>query len=159
MDDEKKVLPLRDAYTFGAEHGLEHEITAIRNMEIEWDLSYNASVRRGYVIDLFKKNQLFDAFKQRYWIAGDREPHLEIQDEEEDQAFAAEAHLRDYLAHNLDRVEPGLRLYAQGGQNGIEFPVESGRIPDDLVLAVQRVQGVSLYRYKLSFSIEPFSGQ
>jgi hypothetical protein len=28
-------------------------------------------------------------------------------------------------------------------------------IPDDLMLAVQRVPGVSLYRYKLAVSVEP----
>jgi hypothetical protein len=32
-------------------------------------------------------------------------------------------------------------------------------IPDDLILAVQRVPGVSLYRYKLSVSVELITGR
>jgi hypothetical protein len=227
-----KTLPLKEAYRFGAEHALEREIAAIRDMEIEWDLSYTSSLRRGFVVDLFTKKQLFDAFKQQYWPAGDTpwgqrkkefwlrlkgryedfltsdESASEGEDEDEDQAFAAEADLRDFLASNLACVEPGLRLYQQGEQKGVEFPVEDGRIDilavdkagrfvvfelklargrnkalgqilyymawvdkhlgkgpcrgiivakeisDDLVLAVQRVQGVSLFRYKLSVSVE-----
>jgi RecB family endonuclease NucS len=42
--------------------------------------------------------------------------------------FALEAHLRDFLAKNLDRIEPGLRLYDSPERDGIEFPVDGGRI-------------------------------
>ena len=38
MEDERNVLPLKEAYRFGAEHGLEREMAEIRDMEIEWDL-------------------------------------------------------------------------------------------------------------------------
>jgi hypothetical protein len=123
--------------------------------------------------------------------------------------FALEAHLRDFLARNLDRIETGLRLYASADRNGIEFPVDGGRIDllaidqsgkyvvielklsqgrnktlgqllyymgwidqhmgqspcrgfiiaseitGDLSVAVARVPGVSLARYRMSFSIEP----
>jgi hypothetical protein len=232
-----KTMPLKEAYRFGADNGLEREMAAIRDMEIEWDLSYTSSLRRGYVADLFTKKELFDAFKQQYWPAGDTpwgqrkkefwlrlkgryedflagrgEPTADGEDEEEeDQAFAAEADLRDFLANNLGCVEAGLRLYQQGERKGVEFPVDDGRIDilaldrsdrfvvfelklargrnktlgqllyymgwvdkhlgkapcrgiivakeitDDLVLAVQRVQGVSLYRYTLSVSVEKVS--
>ncbi len=232
-----KTMPLKEAYRFGAEHGLEREVAAIRDMEIEWDLSYTSSLRRGYVADLFTKKDLFDAFKQQYWPVGDtpwgqrkKEFWLRLKgryedflagrgeaaadgedEEEEEQAFAAEADLRDFLANNLSCVEPGLRLYQQGERKGVEFTVEDGRIDilavdrsdrfvvfelklargrnktlgqllyymawvdkhlgkgpcrgiivakeitDDLVLALQRVQGVSLYRYKLSVSVEKVS--
>ena len=236
MDEERKTLPLKEAYRFRAEHALERDMAGIKDMEIEWDLSYTSSLRRGFVIDLFTKKQLFDAFKTQYWPAGNTpwgrrksefwlrlkgryedfldgrgESASEAEDEDEDQAFAAEADLSDFLATNLDRVESGLRLYRQGDQNGVEFRVDDGRIDilavdkagqfvvfelklargrnkalgqllyymgwvdkhlgnnscrgiivakeisGDLVLAVQRVQGVSLYRYKLSFSIEQVS--
>jgi hypothetical protein len=232
-----KTLPLKEAYRFGAEHGLEREIAAIRDMEIEWDLSYTSSLRRGFVVDLFTKRHLLDQFKQQYWPAGDSpwgqrktafwlrlkgryedflagrdDATLEVNDEEEeDQTFAAETDLRDFLANNLGCVEPGLRLYQHGEQKGLEFPVHDGRIDilavdktgrfvvfelklargrnkalgqilyymawvdkhlgngpcrgiiiakeitDDLVLAVQRAQGVTLYRYKLSVSVERVS--
>ena len=236
MDEEQKVFPLKDAYRFGDEHGLEQEIVHIRDMEIKWDFSYTSSLRRGYVVDLFTKKQLLDAFKEKYWPTGntawglrrcefwlslmeryedslaDRGVEAIGSDEaEEEQAFAAERDLRDFLANNLSCVEAGLRLYQQGERNGVEFPIENGRIDvlaldsadrfvvfelkvtrgrnkalgqllyymgwvdkhfgsgpcrgiivakeisDDLVLAAQRVQDVSLYRYNLSVSVERVS--
>jgi hypothetical protein len=233
MDEDRKVLPLKEAYRFGAENGLEPEVAEIKDMEIEWDLSYSSSLRRGYVVDLFTKKHLFDAFKERYWptgqsswgrrksefwlrlkvryddfLAGRGEVNPEVDETEEDQAFAAEADLRDFLANNLECVEAGLKLYRDNDRDGVEFPVEDGRIDilavdksnqfvvfelklargrnkvlgqllyymgwvdknlgrgpcrgiivakeisDDLVLAAQRVQGVSLYRYTLSVSVQ-----
>jgi hypothetical protein len=230
--DERSVLPVKDAYGFGREHGLEREMAQIRAMEIEWDFSYTTSVRRGYIVDLFTKKGLFQTFKEKYWPTGNTawgqrkaefwlrlkaryedflahdEAATEAEEAEEDQAFAAETDLRDFLANNLDRVEAGLRLYVQGERRGVEFPVEDGRIDilavdkgrrfvvfelkltrgrnktlgqllyymgwvdkhlgggpcrgvivardvsDDFVLAAQRVEGVSLCRYKLSVSVE-----
>jgi hypothetical protein len=232
-----KTLSLKEAYRFGAEHGLEREMAAIRDMEIEWDLSYTSSLRRGFVVDLFTKKHLLDAFKEEHWPGGDTPwgerkirfwlrlkaryedflagqeagPEEEEEEEEQEQEFAAEADLRDFLANNLGCVEPGLRLYQQGEQKGVEFPVDDGRIDilavdtagrfvvfelklargrnkalgqllyymawvdkhlgkapcrgiviakeitDDLVLAAQRVQGVTLFRYKLSVSVERVS--
>jgi hypothetical protein len=127
---------------------------------------------------------------------------------EEALEFALEAHLRDFLARNLDRIETGLSLYVCPERNGIEFPVDGGRIDlltvdsngkyvvielklsqgrnktlgqllyymgwidqhmgggpcrgliiaseitEDLSVAVSRVPGVSLARYRMSFSIE-----
>lgn len=123
--------------------------------------------------------------------------------------FALEAHLRDFLARNLDRIEPGLRLHSSGDRTGVEFPVDGGRIDllavdradkfvvielklsqgrnrtlgqllyymgwvdqhlgngpcrgliiaseitDELSVAVARVPGVQLARYRMSFAIEP----
>jgi hypothetical protein len=236
MDEEHKVLPLIEAYRFGAEHGLERELGAIREMEIEWDLSYTSSLRRGYVVDLFSERRLLEPFNEKYWpagntpwgrrkcdfwlrlkhryedfLAGRGQPEPEPDETDEDQAFAAETDLRDFLANNLSCVEPGLRLFHQGERSGVEFPVDDGRIDilavdradhlvvfelkvargrnkvlgqllyymgwvdkhlgngpcrgvivareisDDLIVAAQRVQGVSLYRYRLSVSVEPVS--
>ncbi|MBN2208029.1 MAG: DUF91 domain-containing protein [Candidatus Coatesbacteria bacterium] len=235
MDEEKRMFPLKEAYRFGAEKGIERELAEIRDMEIEWDLSYTSSLRRGYVVDLFTRKQLFDVFKEQYWPAGKsswgqrksefwlrlkaryedflagRESVSSEDEADEDQGFAAEADLRDFLANNLERVEAGLQLHRDGEKPGVEFPVEDGRIDilasdktgrfvvfelklargrnralgqllyymgwvdkhlgkgpcrgiivakeisDDLVLATQRVQGVSLYRYKLSVSVERVS--
>jgi hypothetical protein len=232
MNQEHTVLPLKEAYRFGQERGLEAEVGKIREMEIEWDLSYTSSLRRGYIVDLFTRENVFNSFKEESWPAGNtpwgqrkcefwvrlldrykdfldgREPGIETEDEEERQAFVLEAHLRDFLANNLSCVEPGLRLYQEGERKGVEFAVDDGRIDilavdgtgrfvvfelkvargrnkvigqllyymgwvdkhlgkgpcrgiivakeisDDLVLAVQRVQGVALFRYKLSVSVE-----
>lgn len=131
-----KTMPLTEAYRFGNEHGLEREIADIRDMVIQWGLSYTSSLRRGFVVDLFSKKQLFDTFKQQYWPTGDTpwgqrkrdfwlrlksryedflarrdEAATDAEEDEEEQAFAAEADLRDFLANNLACVEPGLRLY------------------------------------------------
>jgi RecB family endonuclease NucS len=46
-----------------------------------------------------------------------------------DTGFAAEAHLRDYLALHLNDIEHGLQLFTQDdGTDGIEFITEIGRI-------------------------------
>jgi len=243
MEENKTTLSLRAAYTFGIERGLEQDIAAIRDMIIEWDSSYTSSLRRGYIIELFEKQSIFEDFKSAYWPYGNttygeskkrrylrikkqyedflsgRSPEMEtqteeeIEDQENGQQFAAEADLRDFLAKNPSCIEKGLRLYQSDGRSGVEFPVENGfidilaidqnqsfvvvelkvgrgrnktigqllyymgwvdknlgkapcrgmiiakEIASDLALAVQRVPGVSLYRYNLSISVELVSGK
>ena len=56
MDEQEKVrFSIKTAYEFGSAHGLEKEVNEIRSMVIEWDLSYVASLRKGYLISLFEK--------------------------------------------------------------------------------------------------------
>jgi len=162
--DETRALPLRAAYTFGEEKGLQQQISEIRDMVIEWDSSYTSSLRRGYIVELFEKKGIFDEFKARYWSfgnspAGEKKyrfylrvkkqyeaflqgrgseegPDLGGEDQEEDdQQFAAESDLRDFLAKNLSCIEPGLRLYDVEGRSGVEFPIEGGYID---ILAIDR---------------------
>jgi hypothetical protein len=237
-EEQMRTLSLKAAYTFGATHGLEHEVSEIRDMVIEWDSSYTSSLRRGYIVELFEKHGIFEEFKTTYWAFGNtptgetqRRRYLRIKSQyeeflagrgpepadgadgssnpEEALEFALEAHLRDFLARNLDRIEVGLRLYTSDDRNGVEFPVEGGRIDllavdrvgtyvvielklsqgrsktlgqllyymgwvdqhmgqapcrgfiianeitEDLSVAVSRVPGVSLARYRMSFVIEP----
>lgn len=155
--------------------------------------------------------------KKQYeeFLAG-RAPELDEQgdaeigaDPEEAVEFALEAHLRDFLARNLDRIEAGLRLYTSDGRTGIEFAIDAGRIDlfavdrnekfvvielklsqgrnktlgqllyymgwvdqhlgngpcrgiiiaseitEELSVAVARVPGVQLAKYRMSFAIEP----
>ncbi len=150
------VLPLTKAYPFGIENGLEVEMTEIRNMEIEWDRSYTSTLRRGFIIAAFEKAGIFERFKEEFWQVGNtpigetysrrclrikseyenflagsflEEATATISDEENfNQQFALEAHLRDFLAKNLERIEPGLRLYEKDGRSGIEFTIDDGRI-------------------------------
>lgn len=236
MNTETTVLPLKSAYDFGAEHGLQTQVDEIRDMEIGWNLSYTSTVRRGYIVELFTKHGLLDEFKAKHWALGDSprglrecDKYLRIKqrfveflegqapppdqvdaDEGAEQQFATEADLRDFLAKNLTCIEAGLTLYDRDGKSGVEFPVDDGRIdilatdstkrlvvielklgkgrnralgqllyymswvdkrlsngsgpcrgiiiakdiPGELELAVQRVPGVSLYRYKLAVSVE-----
>ena len=233
-EEQTNTLSLKAAYTFGTEKGLKNEIDDIKDMVIEWDKPYTSSLKRGFIVDLFEKHDIFEEFKARYWsvgntpegqtfrrrflrikeqynewLKGDDDAVSDEDEEEADQAFAEEAHLRDFLAKNLNCIEAGLRLYQTTEHSGVEFPVDDGRIDilavdrndrflvvelkvskgrnkalgqllyymgwvdnklgkgpcrgliiakeisDALVLAVQRAPGVSLARYKLSFSIEP----
>jgi hypothetical protein len=183
MDDEpKQTLSLKAAYAFGARRGLEREVTDIRDMVIEWDSSYTSSLRRGYVIELFERHGLFHDFKKQHWPTGDtqtgeilRRRFLRIKSDYEaflagqglavlDDAgeevasdeFALEAHLRDFLAKNLDRVEPGLRLYSSPQAGGIEFPVGRGRID---ILAVDRADKFVVIELKLSHGRNKTLGQ
>ena len=160
-----RALPLKAAYPFGMARGLEREINDIRDMEIEWDRGYLSSVRRGYIVELFERRSIFEDFKTQHWPfantpSGDtqRRRYLRIRsdyenflagrgpdptptesteglDSERGLEFALEAHLRDFLARNLERIEPGLRLYTSGDRDGVEFPVDGGRID---LLAVDR---------------------
>jgi len=123
-------------------------------MEVEWDRSYNSSVRRGRIIRLFQAKGIFEKFQEKYWpfsltqrgigrvqrylrIADEYDQFLEghgnaLSGEEEPEIasseFALETDLRDYLAKNLNVVETGLTLYADERGSGIEYPVENGRI-------------------------------
>jgi hypothetical protein len=151
------TLSLIAAYAFGTERGLQREVDEIRNMVIEWDRSYTSSLRRGYIVDLFEKRGVYEAFKEGYWAYGNtpagetkRRRYLRIKQEYEkflagsdgpdelgddepedgksDQQFAAESDLRDFLAKNPARIEPGLCIYCKGDQSGVEFPIENGFI-------------------------------
>ena len=240
-NEQTQTLSLKAAYAFGAANGLDREVNDIRDMVIEWDSSYTSSLRRGFIVDLFERHGIFEDFKRMHWPFGNtvtgqtkRRRYLRIKaqyeeflagrgpnDETDEQPptpdqpleFALEAHLRDFLARNLDRVEAGLRLYTSDDRNGIEFPVDGGRIDilavdrkgkyvvielklsqgrnktlgqllyymgwvdqhmgvapcrgfiiaseitEELIVAVARVPGVSLVRYKMSFLIEPVAAQ
>jgi RecB family endonuclease NucS len=61
--------------------------------------------------------------------------------------FAIEAHLRDFLARNLEVIEPGLRLYATSVRSGVEFSVDNGRID---ILAVDKQDKYVVVELKLS---------
>lgn len=245
MDQEQtKTLSLRAAYQFAAQHDLQQDAEKIQMMPIDWNLKTKSSVRRGYIVDLFERHGLFEAFKEQYWSNGKtpdgerrRKRYCQLktryddflagrgvedttEDTEEDaesddneQQFAVEPDLRNFLANNLAVIEPGLKLYQEEKRNGVEYPIDEGRIDilavdrenkfvvielkvsrgrnktvgqllyymgwvddhlakgpcrgmiiareisDDLVVAVQRVPGVSLFRYRISASVEPVSRQ
>ncbi len=69
-ENQSKTLSLKAAYSFGVKHGLQLEVDEIRNMVIEWDLSYTSSLRRGYIVELFEKNGIFEEFKKSCWPYG-----------------------------------------------------------------------------------------
>jgi hypothetical protein len=69
-ENQTKTLSLKAAYAFGEQRGLQQEMDEIRNMVIEWDLSYTSSLRRGYVVELFEKRGLLEEFKTTCWPYG-----------------------------------------------------------------------------------------
>ena len=73
-DDSTPKLPLRDAYPFGADHGLEREVNEVHHMHIEWPvgsaLKYTTSVKCGYIIALFERQAIFEDFKAKHWPFG-----------------------------------------------------------------------------------------
>lgn len=234
MIDEIKSIPLRVAYEFANEKGLLEDVAEIRSMEIEWDKSYTSSVRKGFIIRLIKDKNLLDEFIKVHWptgktsigenrirrvlnIATEYESYLsgsspeeddQISQEESSFEFALEAHLRDFLAKDLERIEPGLKLYKSEDRSGVEYSVDGGRIDilaidqsgryvvielklsqgrnkalgqllyymgwvdanlgntssrgivianeisNELTIAVSRAPDVSLYKYKMSFSVD-----
>ncbi|WP_242016988.1 MULTISPECIES: endonuclease NucS domain-containing protein [Trichocoleus] len=70
--------------------------------------------------------------------------------------FAYESDLRDYLAKNLQIIEPGLRLYEEEGITGVEFPV-GGRFID--ILAVDSKNDFVVIELKVSRGYDRVIGQ
>jgi RecB family endonuclease NucS len=72
-------------------------------------------------------------------------------------AFAAENHLRDYLAQNLETIEQGLQLYAdENGILGVEYATPIGRID---ILAVDRDGGFVVIELKVGRGPDAVCGQ
>src|SRR5262245_22804930 len=69
-DEQTQTLSMKAAYEFGGAKGLDREVSEIRDMDVEWDLSYTSSVRRGYVIALFESKGVFNEFKAKHWLFG-----------------------------------------------------------------------------------------
>ena len=76
---------------------------------------------------------------------------------EEVKEFAYEKDLQNFLAKNLDQIEPGLKLYEDGeGVNGVEFPV-GNRFID--LLAVDIENNYVVIELKVSKGYDKVIGQ
>lgn len=137
-----KVLPLKEAYRFGADHALQDEMATIRDMEIEWDLSYTSSLRRGFVVDLLTKRNLLESFKRECWPDGNS-PWGQL--------TRGRNKALGQLLYYMSWVDKHL---GKGPCRGV---VVAKEITEDLALAAKRVEGVSLYRYRLSVAVEQVS--
>jgi hypothetical protein len=84
------------------------------------------------------------------------EDEEEILEPASDSEFAYEADLRDYLAKNLSKLEPGLRVYEEEGIIGVEFPV-GGRFID--ILATDAKGGLVVIELKVSRGYDRVVGQ
>lgn len=70
--------------------------------------------------------------------------------------FAYEKDLRNFLARNLEVIEPGLRLYEEEGITGVEFPV-GGRFAD--LLGVDADRRLVVIELKVSRGYDRVIGQ
>ena len=73
------------------------------------------------------------------------------------EAFAAESHLRDYLARHIEEIESGLQLYVDdGGRDGVEYPIPVGQID---ILAVDESGGFVVIELKVGRGAHAVVGQ
>ena len=181
----QKNFSLIAAYAFLKEHGFEKEAEEIRISPDQFK-SYHTTLRRAKIITLVRDNKLLDDFYQKVWTSGltdrgktrtkffenlvvrfkndqdgiapegeDEEEEVIVQEENE---FAYENDLRNYLVRNLNVIEKGLRLYEAAGVNGEEFyiPGTARRID---ILAVDRNGKFVVIELKVSRGYEKVIGQ
>jgi len=161
---------------------LENESEEIRNSPTAFK-SYTSTLRRAKIIVLVKQHGLFQKFCEEVWPSGltkkgesrarffenlakrslsDEEGiTTEEEDEliEEDNEFAYENDLQNYLIKNLGVIERGLKLYeSEGGQSGVEFfvPGTSRRID---IFAVDQNGLYVVIELKVSRGYERVVGQ
>jgi endonuclease len=136
-------------------------------------LSVNAPSRLHYTPKLGEDDILFQVNSNQFRLydikqdplpiygAADRTTLKKLEIEEEvdlgiSTEFAYESDLRDYLAKNLQIIEPGLRLYKEEDITGIEFPV-GGRFID--ILAVDSKGDFIVIELKVSRGYDRAIGQ
>jgi endonuclease len=111
-----------------------------------------------------KQLRLYDKEKDPKPIYSDEDIIIEPDgDDKETQVssseFAYESHLRDYLANNLEKIEPGLRLYTdEEDENikGVEFEAGGRRID---ILAVDKENKFVVIELKVSRGYDRSVGQ
>lgn len=182
MDEYKRSFSIIEAYAFLKSHSLEVEGEAIR-ISTDTFKSYSSTLRRAKIIVLVKKHGLFQEFCESVWPSGltkkgeSRARFLEnlvkrsLNDDEgitteeedeliaEDNEFAYENDLQNYLVKNLGVIEKGLKLYqSENGQSGVEFyvPGTSRRID---ILAIDQNGIFVVIELKVSRGYERVVGQ
>jgi len=174
---------LYDAYDFLSQNGLVQESDEIKNSADKFK-SYTSTLRRAKIIVLVRDKKLLDTFCNSVWPSGitdkgksrirffenlvDRfnadQEGTAVEDEEdeivtEENEFAYENDLRNYLVRNLSIIEKGLKIYeAQDGTTGVEFfiPGTSRRID---ILATDNQNNFVVIELKVSRGYEKVVGQ
>lgn len=182
MDEYKRSFSVIEAYAFLNRHGLEKESEDIRISPTTFK-SYTSTLRRAKIVVLVKQHGLFQEFCNEVWPSGltkkgesrarffenlakrsmtDEEGITTEEEDEliaEDNEFAYENDLQNYLVKNLGVIEKGLKLYqAENGQSGVEFyiPGTSRRID---ILAVDQNGIFVVIELKVSRGYERVVGQ
>lgn len=179
----KRNFSLYDAYDFPSQNGLDQESSEIKNSSDKFK-SYKSTLRRAKIIVLVRDKKLLNSFCNNVWPSGltekgksrisffenlverfnaDQEGTTD-EDEENEMAteeneFAYENDLRNYLIKNLSVIERGLRIYeTQDGTTGAEFsiPGTSRRID---ILALDNQNNMVVIELKVSRGYEKVVGQ
>ncbi len=87
---------------------------------------------------------------------GPEDNDSDIEEEKNNQVFAYENDLKNFLSKNLDVIEDGLKLYEDEDITGIEFPV-GGRFID--ILAVDENDSLAVIELKVSKGYDRVIGQ
>jgi hypothetical protein len=66
---DKSRFPLIEAYSFAEARGLGEEVERIRSRRTRFK-SYNSTVRRGYIIELFEHEGILHDFLNQIWPLG-----------------------------------------------------------------------------------------
>jgi RecB family endonuclease NucS len=177
-----KNFSLYDAYDFLSQNGLVQESTEIKNSSDKFK-SYTSTLKRAKIIVLVRDKKLLDKFCNSVWQSGltdkgksrirffenlvdrfnaDQEGTTSEDEEEivtEENEFAYENDLRNYLVRNLSVIEKGLKIYeAQDGTTGAEYfvPGTSRRID---ILATDNQNNFVVIELKVSRGYEKVVGQ
>ena len=145
-------FPIRPAYKFALEKGLEREVAEVKAIPNIEGFKYTTGVRRAHMIELLEEHGILDEFIKEFWPDGNRSKgkariklyqkrrlmyeEISESDEEDDDSddgkddsvFAYERDLQNFLAKNLDILEKGLKPFSDERGSGIEYPVDGGRI-------------------------------
>jgi len=178
--EEYEGLPLRLAYSFLADKGIEKESNEIRQSKDKYK-SYTSTLKRGKVIDLLENNDLLDEFTNKHWSFGgtesgkrkiqrykrilesflnnDRSEEEEEAESIDETSFAYEADLRDYLSNNLNIIEAGLTLFKdKNGIEGLEYSIDDNNKRID-ILAIDSNKTPVVIELKVSRGYEKVIGQ
>jgi RecB family endonuclease NucS len=179
FDEGTETLSLRSAYTYLIEKGYENDVLKIKESKDKYK-SYTSTLKRCKIVDLLENNNLLNEFIENYWKYGKTESgktkirryknilnrFLDNNDEENEEieenetsSFAYEDDLRDYLANNLNVIEPGLKLFnGPDGKNGIEYVVDNNNKRID-ILAIDKEKRLVVIELKVSQGYEKVIGQ
>jgi hypothetical protein len=180
--DYNKNFSLFEAYDFLEANGLEQECEQIRNSPDKFK-SYSSTLRRAKIITLCRDKKLLDNFCQTVWQSGLTErgktrikffenlvlrfnsdmEGTTVEDEEEDNAieenaFAYENDLRNFLVKHLSIIEKGLKVYNANGISGEEYIV-SGTSRRIDILAIDKENTLVVIELKVSRGHEKVVGQ
>lgn len=182
--DYNRNFSLYDAYNFLSQNGLVQESIEIKNSSEKFK-SYAQTLKRAKIIVLVRDKNLLNEFCNSIWQSGltdkgiirtrfferlvdrfnadqegtisEEEDEIEIQTEENE--FAYENDLRNYLVRNLSTIEKGLKLYeALDKRTGEEYTIP-GTLRRIDILATDKENNFVVIELKVSRGYEKVVGQ